>query len=646
MRLTPFQKAGMLILFCLLLNIALPTLFYGFNIIPGTDELRLFNRGKEIASGDITIYQTWDNREIIDPYPPGYPLIVAELLTMVPTLSPIDVSYILRICLLTLTLALYFWIGTFFSRQTAYLAVFFRAVLFQIFYSNPGNYVYIFPTGVFIGGGIFTEICLLLILIFFIRYYHHIGSDFLNLAIIFAAGILHGWTHISGFFSSTIFLILLLIGMQILIVITHRLSLDWNRKTVLSMVVRSRLLTPVYVLMLSPLIIHLTYYSTLLAQASPEIYIMDQLLPIPISIFSYLVIMSMSFLIGSVGLYLGYNGKSNTYNRLLPMFFFVGFKMRKILVAAYLLCFISMVVASTLDPTLYAYSSSIGTSGYPSVLPSMDLIPVLSYIMGLMLFVLASYGLLKMINSKDEIRKFFAFFYLVSYYFFSILWFLGLMNPHRAMFFLLLVPILIGSSLMTFSSRFCDILGRLIHAGSGITKHASKIAAFVVVMFFMTAVVSRANSDPAIREDFSASKLILSFGKLSSPVATFGLIDAVKEFQTPGKVILSSPETQAALYAFIPMTPLCPSYNPMVYSVYNMKWHTMVSALYYISSTPADWLHRNNGTLVVIGYMDANIGPNSIGGMIPPIDKMMNDASLKLVWQDSYGQKIFQLSSI
>ena len=645
MRLTPPQKVGILILSCLFLNVVLPALFYGFNVIPGADELRLFNRGKEIASGDIGIYQAWDNPEIIDPYPPGYPIIVAELLNMVPTLSPIDVSYVLRICLLSVTLALYFWIGMSFSRQTAYLAVFFRAVLFQIFYSNPGNYVYIFPTGVFIGGGIFTEICLLLTLVFLIRYILHQGSDFLNLTIVFVTGILHGWTHISVFFSSTIFLIIMLIVMRIHTVINYRLLHNWNPKAIFSMVVRSRLLMPMYVLMLLPLIIHLTYYSTLLAQVNPEIYIMDLLLPIPIPVISYSVLMSMSFLIGSVGLYFGFKRKSNINDKVLPWVFFVGFKVRTILVAAYLLCFVGMIVVSTLNSALYAYSSSTGTSGYPSVLPTMDLVPVLSYIMGLVLFVFASYGMMKMINSKDEIRRFFAFFYLGSYYFFSILWFLGLLSPNRAMFFLLIIPFLIGSSLMTFSSRFCDILGKLIHTGSGMTKYAGKIAAFVVVMFFIIAVVSRANSEPVVREDFSTDRSILSFGTLTSSIVTFGLLDAVKEFQIPGNAILSSPETQTALFTFIQMTPLCPSYNPIVYSFSNMKYHAMVSALYYFSSTPADWLHRNNGTLVVIGYMDIDVGSYSVGGMHPPIDKMMDDSSLRLVWQDSYGQKIFRLNS-
>jgi len=645
MRLTPLQKIGILIFFCLFLNIILPTLFYGFNIY-GSDELKLFNRGKGIASGDISIYHTWDNQEIIDPYPPGYPIIVAELLVMVPNLSPIDVSYILRTCLLTLTLALYFWVGSLFSRQTAYLAVIFRAVLFQIFVSSPDNYVYIFPTGVFIGGGIFTEFCLLLTLVFFIRYFRHQGSDFQNLVIIFATGILHGWTHISGFFNSTIFLILLLIGMQILIIINRRLLHNWNLKAIFSMVAHSRLLMPIYVLMLLPLIIHLTYYSTILAQASPENYIMDQLLPISLPIVAYLALMSTSFLIGSVGLYFGFIKKSDTNDRVLPMFFFVRFKIRRILVAAYMLCFIGMIVASTLNPALYAYSSFIGTSGYPSVLPTMSLIPVLSYLMGLVLFVLASYGMLKMIDNKDEIRRFFAFFYLGSYYFFSILWFLDILNPHRAMFFTLIIPFLIGGSLMTFSSRFCDILGKLIHNSSVMTKHASKIAAFVIVIFIITAIVSRANSDPIIGEDYSTDRSILSFGTLSSPIVTFELLDAVKEFLIPGNAILSSSLTQIALYTFVSMKALCPSYNAMIYSIDNMKWHEWVTALFYFgSSTPADWLHRNNGTLVVIGYKDAHGDGLSIGGLAPPIDIMMNDTSLSLVWQDSHGQKIFQLNS-
>jgi len=645
MRLTPLHKIGILILFCLFLNIVLPALFSGFNTFPGADELRLFNKGKGIASGDISIYQNWDNRELIDPYPPGYPIIVAELLCMVPTLSPVDVSYLLRTCLLSLMLMIYFWVGTLFSRQIAYLIVFFRTVLFLVFSSNPDNYVYIFPTAVFIGGGIFTEICLLSSIIFLIRYFRHQGSDSMNLAIILVIGLLHGWTHISGFFMSTILIIILLVGMQILIVINKRLLHGWNPKEVVLMVARSRILMPLYVLMLLPLITYLTYYSIILSRASPEIYIMDQLLPIQISVTSYQVVMLASFIIGFVSLYFGLKRNSNTNDRIFFPPSFSGFKIRMMLIAAYLLCFVGMIVASTLDPALYAYSSFANTSGYSSVLPTMNLIPVLSYTMGLVLFVLASYGLLKMINSKDEIRRFFAFFYLGSYYFFSISWFLGLMSPPKAMFFVFFIPFLIGSSLMAFSSRFCDILRKLTRTGSEMTKHAGKIASFVVVMFFIVAVVSRANSDPTIIEDISTNRSILSFGIMTPPYATFGMLDAVKEFQIPGNAILSSPETQTALYAFIPMTPLCPAYNVETYTSGNLNFHSMVSALFYLSSTPADWLHKNNGTLLVIGYQDANGGTRSFGGMMQPVDRMMNDTSLKLVWHDSYGQKIFQLNS-
>lgn len=565
---------------------------------------------------------------------------------MIPSASPFEISFILRTCLLSLMLMLYFWVGTFFSRQTAYLAVFFRSVLFIVVVSNPSNYVYIFPSSIFLGGGIFTEISILTAIIFMMRFFRHQGPDSLNLAIIFISSIFHGWTHISGFMTFTIFLMILLIGMQMLAVVNNRLLHRWKPVSILSMVARSRLLRPMYVIMLSPLMIYLTYDSILLAHLPPGVYIIEKLLPIPISIQMFVILMVASFIIGLVGLVLGWKLQSRDTGGIWPISLRTGTKTKVLLVGAYLFSFVGMIIASTLDPSRYAYSISSGTTGYPSVLPAMNLVPVLSYIAGMALFFLASFGLLTMLKSRNQISRFFAFFYLGSYYFFALLWFLGLLSPERSMFFLLIVPLLIGGSLFAFSFSLSNILQRFVSGTLRITRIANKIAVLIVIVFLIIAVISRANSEPIVR-DVSQSRTILSFGSTSLPFATTELIDAVKKFQIPGYAILSMPETQSVLYAFLSMKVFCSGYIVYTYDdASNKNFYDMVQSLYYLSGgTPSDWLHRHNGTLVVIGYMDANGGPPSIGGYVLPIDKLTNDTSLKLVWEDSYGEKIFQLNS-
>jgi len=641
----PVAKIGVLIILCLLLNVGLPSLIFGINTIPGLDEVRLFNRGKAISTGEVDIYHAWSQQELIDPYPPGYPIIVSEILTMIPSIDPFGVSFILRICLLSLMLISYFWVGSYISRRVAYLVVLFRSVVFIILSSNPGNYVYIFPTQVAIGGGIYTEICIIMTSIFMIRYFYHRGSDRSNLIIIFFLAILHGLTHISGFVTYTFFMIILLLLIQIPVLLQSTEFHRWRFRYILAVIARSRLQKPGYILMLSPLIVYLMYYSILLNQASPDFYILEQILPIQIPLELYILLMLTSFIIGFTALIFGWNRQGTDEGRIWPMPFFIPSRTKKILLSLYLLLFTSIVFISNLDPSLFAYSSFAVTTGFPSVFPSMNPIPILSFSMGMILFLLTSYGLIKMMDSIQVVERYFAFLYLGSYCFFSVLYLSGWLSPSRAMFFLMFVPLMIGGSLTVLSSTIVNSLGRIISRSYRATaKQVRFISIMIIVIFVIVAVVSRANLEPTIRGDVSVSPSVLSFGAVTPPLVTNKLVDAVNKFQTPGNPILSTPDTQIALYAFVEMKPLCPSYNRITYMAGNLNFQAMVASLYYLGDqTPEKWLRYNHGTLIVLGYMDMNGGSPDIGNFVPPVGKMINDTSLMLVWQDSYGEKIFQL---
>jgi hypothetical protein len=244
------------------------------------------------------------------------------------------------------------------------------------------------------------------------------------------------------------------------------------------------------------------------------------------------------------------------------------------------------------------------------------------------------------------IRRYIAFLYLGSYYYFSLLFLFGWISPDRAMFFTILIPLLIGGSLATFSSDVANIPFRLFSRGHRATaRHARTVAILIIIGFLIVAVVSRANSDPAIRPDVQSNPSVLSFGSLTPPFVTNDLLEElIRNWSVPGQAILSTPETQTALYAFLDMNPLCPAYNVMTYLPGNMNFHEMYAALYYAGTvTPSYWLNLNHGTLVVLGYLDMNGGPRSLANLVPPVDKMMNDPSLHRVWNNSYGEAIFQL---
>lgn len=645
MKLRPSGKIAALIILCLLLNVGLPALFFGVNLIPGSDEIRLFNRGKAISIGDIDIYHAWDQPQLIDPYPPGYPIIVAELLDLIPSIDPFGVSYILRICLLSLMLLSYFWMGTFISRRVAFLAVIFRSLLFIVLTTNPGNYSYIFPTAVYIGGGIYSEISIIMISIFMIRYFYHQGSDRLNLFIIFFINIFHGLTHISAFITFSFFIIILLLLIQIPVIRSSRELHRWKIRSMLVTIFRSRLLKPGYIFMISPLIVFLMYFSTILNDASPELYMIDKILPIQMPIASYLILLSTSFIIGITALIVGWYKTGTDEGRIWPMPFFIPKRTKKILLFIYFFFFISVTTVSNIGHNLFLEYSFGSSSLFPSAFPSMTTVPILSYCLGMVLFFLTSHGLYHMIDSNQMVRRFFAFLYLGSYCFFSVLFLTGWLSTDRAGFFFMFIPFLIGGSLKTFSSKVGNALGGIFSVGYRATiKHVKTISIIIVIIFLVVAVVSRANSDPAIR-GVSFTPSVLSFGSNTPPLVSIELIDAVKEFQTPGDAILSTPETQAALYAFVSMKPMCPAYNTGTYLPGNMDYHAMVASLYYLGiGTPSSWLQKNKGTLVVLGYLDVTWGAKSIGFLIPPVDKLMSDQSLTLVWENSHGERIFKLN--
>jgi len=614
--------ALLLILLLLVINIVLPSLFYGSQIIPGTDELRLFDRGKGIANGAIDIYHLWNQPQYIDTYPPGYSIIVAEIVSMFPGADAFIVSYSFRIILFSLILVLYLWLGLFLSRNIALLAVFFKGCLFVVFVNSSNHYIYLFSESAYLGGSVFTEISVLFALIFTLRYLLKKGSDRCNLTVIFLVGLFHGLTHMSGFISFTIFFSLFMVALRLIpFMLVPRYGL-WTDHPLRS-IERGRLMMPVFISLLLPLLIFLTYYLRILIELSSATYNIENILPIPVSLSVYLIAILLFFIIGVAGLLLR---TGSEYRGIMPGIPHLSKKVWRTFMALFLIGFVVIAIAVNLDPDRFDYSGFVITVVFSSLLPIEVQTPVsiLSYVAGIFLFFLSFVGLIGLMKQVRIGAYFISYFYLLCYFFFVIIFILGVIMPHRSMFFLILLPILLASSVGNLKIILIDLFSRKRPSILPSVKSISRQAAVIIITSFLViAIVSRANMDPAIREEVE-SKSPFTFGSLTPPIITSELIEEVEKVHVSGEAILSTPVTQTALYAILDMEPKVPYYNPQTY--FNSEYADAYFALYFIGGhAPADWLIRNNGTLVVIGYADIHGGSNGFGRTPIDIDRFEED---------------------
>jgi len=633
-----------IIFICILLNICLLMVFYGTHIIPGADEIRLFNRGKAIAHNEIDLLHCWDNSETLDPYPPGYAIIISEIILLFPALDPFGISIVYKFFLFFVTFLLYFWLGNIISFRVGLLAVFFKATFFQVFVTTSSNYVYLFSSGVFLGGGIYTEISVLLIMIFFLRYYMRIGSPSKNLLVIFIVNILHGLTHISGFITFTILILFVLILIYGISYYRLRHAIASTSLSSLKAFLFNRLITPLYVILITPGVIFAIHYYRVISEleANAGLYRIEYFLPLPFSIPVFIAVIILMFTFGIMGLIFKIRaGLIEIPEYVVPKNILAPVSNRMIML--YILLFLIIVIATNLSPSSYDYSSFAITPVFSSLLPSPDIVPVLSFLAGILLFILVLIGILAYRNNANVNVRILSHFYIASYAFFAVIYLFAFLLPHRSMLFIYFIPLFLAISCISFSEYFAAVIGKTYSSlAIWLKRNTNKMIAIIIVLFVCIAIVSRANIDPLIRDSVTPAAKPLVIGQIGFPIVTTSLLNELKQYIKDNDAILSTPETQAAIYSFFDIRVMCTYYHTELKSTENQKYHDMVASLYYMSGkTPSQWLEKYNASLVVIGAADANVGSNSIGNLLPPISKLRSDPALKLVWEDEFGQMIF-----
>jgi len=649
------RLAIIVIILLLIFTWLFPYLLYGYNMISNSDELRFFDRGKAIAIGEIDIYHYYNNPNYIDAYPPAFSLIITAMLTMNPGIDAYTVQFIYKAFILGLSLMLYFWLGTFFSRKMALAAILFRGCAFMILTDFPSLYTYMVPTSTWIGGGTYTEIAVLLTIILIFRFLRHIGSDRTNLALIFLAGLAHGESHISGFMSFSIFLSLfmtlyaaLLSAREIRTLLPKMQPLSYLIKLTKA-TFDNRAMMPIYVTFLLPLLIHMTYYYKIVEEASPAIYRIENILPLSMSPINYLILILILFLFGAYALIKFGRGVTLGNGLASPP---ISPRTWRIALLLYLVCFVAIIYVVNRTPGKYNYASFAIQTGFPSYFPldNMGMVPLLSLIAGYILFIISLLGLIEMRNQTNPASTFLVMFYLISYYLFTFTFMLNIMRPHRSMFFLLILPMFLSAAVVNMRGvlrKASDYAGRLnsnfITGGRFLMRHSRQISAIIIVGFFVIGLFSRANMDPIVR-DMRGTIPILQFGNVGAPLATTSLIDKIKELYTPGEAILSSPDTQVTLFPFLDFVIMSPYWNEDIYV--NNNYSEVFYSMHYSSGySPSKWLMEHGGTLMVLGYMDVHFSPPSYGIYGFDLQKFDDDNKLVKIYQNEFGEKIYRLNN-
>lgn len=651
------RLAIVLILVALVFTWLSPSLFFGFDIIGGSDELRLFNKGKGLVLGDVDLYHLWNQPNAIDIYPPGYSLIVAELLTMIPGIDPFGIEYVYKALFFGVALILYFWLGLFFSRKMALAAVVIRSCIFVIHVSRDSFYTYLLPYDFLIGGGNYTEIAILLTLIFVFRFLNHEGSDRTNIAIIFTVGLLHGLTHISGFTSFTVFLsVFLMFYATILSVRGMRFNAPSDAGILrrififIMSVFRNRVMMPVYVTIILPLIIFLVYYLRLVIEATSEVYILDEIMPLNMPIELYIVLMSSLAIFGALGMVVG--GREIRFVKALPSITLSN-RTWRIMILLYVASFLAIVYLVNDNPNKYAYAIYAVISGFPSFIPSLDmgLVPILTVLAGTVMFILSLIGAVGLGYKGKPNETFLAILYLAAYWFFAATFIFDVLIPHRSMFFLVPLSLMVGMAMIELPKsleKFRILVGLLAGKLSRrtfrfIKTHRHKITAIILVGFLAIGIVAQANFEPIVR-DYSDAKNILQFGSISSPLATTALIERVLEVYTPGESILCTPDTLTALYTFVDINPSSsPYWNTLL--TRNSNFSEVFYSLNYLTGcTPVKWLTEHHGTLVVLGLMDVKDGPKPYGFWQFDTSKFDKDPNLIKLYENEFGELIYKLN--
>lgn len=653
-----FLLAVSLILLLLLFNCFFASLFYGYDIITGSDELRFFNKGKGLVSGDVDLYHLWNQPNAIDVYPPGYPLIVAELLTMIPGIDPFDVEHIYQVIFFLIAITLYFWLGLFFSRKMAIAAIIIRSCLFVVMVSRDTYYTYLTPYNYANGGGNYTEIAILLTLIFLFRFLNHIGSDRTNLALIFLAGVLHGLTHISGFTSFTVFISIFLVIYAAILSAReypkHKPSFSNLHRRLLNYlwaVFNNRVMMPVYTTIMLPLAIFMLFYLELIIEVSSNTYFIDDLLPLPISIEMYVAMMCTLAFVGVLGLFIG--GRKVPLVKIMPTLA-PSIRIWQVLIMMYIGSFLLTIYLVNDNPNKYAYAIYAVISGFPSYIPGLTdgLVPILTVLAGTLMFILSVIGLIGLGYKGKPNETLLALLYLASYFFFVATFVFDVLIPHRSMFFLITLSLVVAMVTVDLPRSLWNLRNLIGLPFGRVTKktlrlirnHSRAIEVIILVGFLATAMIARANLEPIVR-DYNESKNFLQFGSdVSPPLATIGLIEKVQEVAIPGESVLCAPDTLTALYTFVDINPSSsPTWNILLPDNFNFS-EVFVSMAYYNDNSPLKWLTEHNGTLLILGMMDVMEGSKRYGYYQFDTAKFDNDPNLVKIYENTFGELIYRLN--
>jgi hypothetical protein len=323
------------------------------------------------------------------------------------------------------------------------------------------------------------------------------------------------------------------------------------------------------------------------------------------------------------------------------------------MILLYVVSFLIIVILVNNNPDQYAYAIYAVISGFTSYIPGLNagLVPILTVVAGTIAFILSLIGAIGMGYRAKPNEAFLAFLFLISYWFFTTTFILDILVPHRTLFFLVPLSLMVAAGILELPSsleKLRIIIGRPFGRYSGlaiafIKTNRHKITAVIIIGFLVVGIVARANFEPIVRSNPDANHF-LQFGQIASPIVTTELVEKVQEVVTPGEAILCNPDTLTALYTFVEIDPASsPYWNILLNSNANFS-NVFYSMNYFPGHSPSKWLIEHNGTLLILGMMDVKEGSMQYGFWKFNTLKFDSDPKLDKIYENRWGELIYKLN--
>ena len=600
------------------INISHQTSIWGFETISGGDELAHFSRANAIAGGYVDLYHEYDNPHFFDFYPSGFHALLAEF-TVISGFSPAYyTSFVFKAIYALLTGILVFLIGAKINWKVGIFSSFFAAVSFGIFTSRS-LYIYVTSGQNYLASGSLSTMTVFIIILLYILFLKTKENELKFGLLILIMGTVHGISHISTYIG----FIVNFTGFFILVLPIVFFRYRYLFSKVLKIMLYTLLsLPPVFFIYYFPM-----YPEILSKQYDPAKFFPSFVPANYINVFPLFLSVIFIFILVLL-IFINRRSEKGSISY---------FKINKYIFGAmsvsYVLLYAVVLFLVTKNPQKYNFSGFVILTGvFPTYLPHSypGMVSAVSLFMGFLMFGLTIFAFLYAYRSKYVNTH----FILLMYFSFYAIWFLFAIIMHyyadRIRYFGYLISLLYGLGIVSFSSS--KTLNRKKYG-----KLLKKSAVIGVVFLFLSmSIMSQITKEPEIRPEVNVERI--NIGSHAPPRILSSFSYEVNGITEPGEYILASPNTLEALatttHIRSPTNHWSQSYRD------HQNWSIMASAVY--GRNMKAFFEEYHARYLVVGYRDIVDGGGIFGSKAAPIDTYDRNPNLRLIYEDQYGERIYE----